>query len=262
MILGSNRANGNTNKILELIGQHLRQKTARAERPLEIDSVYLGKQAIAQCRGCRICFDRGEEKCPLKDDLLGIKKKMLAADALIVATPVYVNDVSGHIKTWMDRLAHVNHRPEFAGKYAYLLATSGDGPANHALKTLKMALNQWGFTIAGQSAFTMGALMGKDEARERFERRCERIAMTLLRALHQRKAARPSFLSLMTFKIQQQYWQLRQTDPDVAGSIDYAYWKRQGWIDSGRDYFYLHEASRLKVALARMSGAILARYVT
>ncbi|NDJ36042.1 MAG: flavodoxin family protein [Chloroflexi bacterium] len=48
-----------------------------------------------------------------------------AADLLIVATPVYVNDVNDLVKTWIDRLAFVCHRPEFADRSAYLLATEG-----------------------------------------------------------------------------------------------------------------------------------------
>ena len=50
---------------------------------------------------------------------------MDAADGIIFASPVYVNDVSGIAKTWIDRLAYVCHRPAFAGKCAYLIATVG-----------------------------------------------------------------------------------------------------------------------------------------
>ena len=40
------------------------------EEPLEMETVYLGQQDINPCRGCRVCFDQGEEICPLKDDLI------------------------------------------------------------------------------------------------------------------------------------------------------------------------------------------------
>ena len=67
--------------------------------------------------------------------------KMQSADGLIVAIPVYVNDVSGIVKNWIDRLAFVCHRPEFAGKSAFLISTVGLGPTSHALQTLRFALS-------------------------------------------------------------------------------------------------------------------------
>jgi multimeric flavodoxin WrbA len=194
----------------------------------------------------------------LKDDFLKLRDKMQAADGVIIATPVYVNDVSGIVKTWMDRMAFVCHRPEFAGKQAYLIATVGLGSSSHALKTLYMALSTWGFSIMGQSGFKMGALMEKERAKSQFQVQTQKIAKEFLMAINRRNLINPSFISLMTFRIQQAFWS-RNPQP---GSVDYEFWKNQGWTHPQRDYYIPQSASRIKVNFARMVGAILAPFVT
>src|SRR5512141_2675725 len=163
VLVGSYRRNGNTDQLTGLIKQHLQDEAQRRGAGLETETVYLGQQELQFCRGCRICFDRGEEKCPLKDDLLAIKAKMQAADGLLMASPVYVDDVSGITKNFIDRLCHLCHRPQFAGKAAFLIATTGSSRTGKTLDTMKMALRTWGFHIVGQAGFKMGALMKRDE---------------------------------------------------------------------------------------------------
>jgi multimeric flavodoxin WrbA len=188
-----------------------------------------------------------------------VKARMLEADGLILASPVYVNDVSGTVKNWMDRLAHASHRPAFAGKCAYLLATVGDGPSGHALRTMHMALSQWGFYIAGQSGFKTGALMAQDELEANYQEQTSRIAGRLFRAIHEQRFRKPSFVSLMTFCIQQRYWQRNGREEK---SLDYAYWQSRGWTEPKREFYIDHEAGWFKVRLARLAGAALARAVT
>lgn len=255
--VGSYRKNGNTARLLSLIEQQMRRDAEQSEIPFEFETVYLGHHDIRMCRGCRICFDRGEDKCPLKDDLLAIKAKMKEADGVIAATTVYVNDVSGITKNWIDRLAHVCHRPEFADKCAYLLATVGVGPTSHALTTLNMALRTWGFHILGQAGFKTGALMNGDELQSRCQRQAHKIAHTLFHGVHTRQFTRPSFLSLMTFRIQQKAWQREAGD-----TVDYRHWKRQGWVDPEQTFYTTQNASWFKVALARLVGAAIAPFVS
>jgi NAD(P)H-dependent FMN reductase len=196
--------------------------------------------------------------CPLKDDLLDIKAKMKAADGVLVACPVYVDDVNGITKNWIDRLAHVCHRPEFAGRSAYLVATVGSSPCGHALGTLELALSVWGFHIAGKAGLKTGALLKPDEMKAQFQDKATQIGHDFFQAVYQRKSAQPSFRALMTFKIQQLAWQ-RAT---VKDSVDYRYWSEQGWIDPRREFYIPHRANPVKVGLARLAGAAIARFVS
>ena len=174
-INGSYRKNGNTAQIIKMVAAQLQKYSTNNRDQLNFEIIHLGHRNIQLCRGCRVCFDKGEEKCPLKDDLLSIRAKMQSADGLIVASPVYVNDVSGIVKNWIDRLAFVCHRPEFAGKSALLISTVGLGPTSHAQQTLRFALSSWGYHVVDQESFKMGALMKTDEAEKRFLERTRKI---------------------------------------------------------------------------------------
>jgi multimeric flavodoxin WrbA len=256
-LVSSYRKRGNTARIVQMIEGHMEAIAARRGEPLEFDTLYLGHMDIELCRGCRTCFDRGEEMCPLKDDVPAIKAQVDAADGIILASPVYVNDVNGIAKNWIDRLAYVCHRPAFAGECAYLVATVADSPAKHTLRTMNVALRTWGFHIVGQAGFKMGALMAQEEAESRFEEETAQVANAMFDAISRERFLQPSFLSLMTFKIQQRAWQ-----HEPPGSMDYQYWKNQGWFDPDRTFYIEHRASRVKVALARLAGAVVARFVS
>ena len=158
--IGSGRKNGNTDQFIGLAREELERLASQHGQPLEIETLYLGQLDLQMCRGCRVCFDAGETKCPLRDDLLDVKAKMKAADGLLVGSPVYVNDVSALTKNWIDRLAHVCHRPEFGGKSAYLVATVGSTPTWHSLQSMQVALSTWGYQIAGMSGIKTGAKRG------------------------------------------------------------------------------------------------------
>jgi multimeric flavodoxin WrbA len=254
--VGSYRKRGNTARIVNLIAERVQEIAVRQNQTVEFETVHLAHQEIGLCRGCRVCFDQGEERCPLRDDLLAIRAKMQGADGLIIAAPVYVNDVNGVVKNWIDRLAFVCHRPEFAGKAAYLVVTVADSPTGHALRTMQVALQTWGYYVVGKAGFKMGALMDQDQMVARYKLRAERIAEDLFNSVATRRCREPSFFSLMTFKIMQL---ARQRNPD--GSIDYAYWKSRGWTDPAREFFIPHQAGHIKVALARLAGALLALFV-
>ncbi len=255
-LIGSGRKKGNTAQVARLVESRLVQLAAQDGKELDREFIFLDSLRIEACRGCRVCFDQGEERCPAHDGFLVLKEKMRAADGLVIASPVYVDDASGLVKTWIDRLAHVCHRPEFAGKCALALATTGASPAGHTLGTLQTALATWGFHISGKAEFKMGALMAPDETRTRFTRRAARAADRLYHDIAGQAFTRPSIRSLLTFKIQQIAWQRYQGD-----DIDSAYWRKRGWLDPHCEFYIPHRSSRIKVLLARAAGSLLARVV-
>lgn len=234
----SGRTKGNTARLDSLLETALKAEAAEAGAPLEFETIALAKSDVQFCRGCRSCFDRGEATCPLKDDLLSIKAKMEEADVLILSGPVYVNDVNGVMKNWIDRLAHVCHRPAFAGKTALLLATTGGTPARHALRTMQVALWTWGYRVANSLSFAAEAEMSEAELRRRF--------------------LRPSLVSLMVFRIQQAGWRKAAAD-----SLDHAYGNGKGWLDARHcTYFFPHRANPITTITARLIGALVGVFVT
>lgn len=255
-IIGSPRPKGNTTRLLDLVRESLARQASSRGETLDFDAIVLSGRDIRPCRGCRTCFDRGESRCPLDDDLGSIRDRLQAAEAIIVASPVYVNDVSGTMKNWIDRMAFLCHRPAFAGHGVFVLATSGTSPTRRVLSTLATAFSTWGFHIIGRAGFITGALMPDKEMRARYRRKVERIAERIWHSLEHRSALRPSFRSLLTFRIQQMAWQGCHKE-----CYDLDYWREAGWIDRECDFYVPHRANPIKVTLARWTGSVMALFV-
>ncbi len=249
----SARTNGNTSRVLALMDRNLKEEANRNRIALDTETIHLAKADIRMCRGCRACFDKGEEACPCKDDTLSVVRKMRDADAIVLASPVYVDDVNGVCKNWIDRLAFMCHRPEMAGKTAYLVATTGSTSASHTFRTMEIALMTWGFGLSGKAWFATGATMSTEEMTKRHSKRIGLEARKYVRDLAKKKWLKPSFVQLLIFRIQQEGWSKAESD-----TIDYAYWKEKSWLDKKHTtYFFRHNANPVKTLFARAIGAIL-----
>ena len=254
-LVGSERKNGNTARVVQMVEARMRALASSRGLVVAFETLFLSDHDIRPCRGCRACFDHGEVRCPIDDDVELIRRKMDAADGVIVASPVYVDDVSGRIKNWMDRLAYLSHRPAMGGKCAFTLATVGGSPTTRTLRTMDGALLTWGFCLVGRAGFRMGAL-ATAEALLRFQPSADRVADQLFAAIEFNRALRPAFVSLMAFRIQQLVW-LREP----VESYDRAYWQAQGWLGPGCTFYAPHRAHPIKVAVARFAGAVVHRLV-
>jgi multimeric flavodoxin WrbA len=236
---------------------------------LETETLDLARMDIRLCRGCYGCFDRGESACPLNDDVRSVKEKMKTADALVLAGPVYVSDVNGIMKNWIDRLGYICHRPGFAGKTAILLATTGFTPAKRALRSMRFALWSWGYRIADQAWFVTGgtkeslgrtvakgtSLMPAEELCTRHSQRIQHAARKLLQDIQDHRDSRPSFFSLLAFRI----GQVLVSQRAAPGSVDFSYWSDKGWLDARNCTYYVpHRSNPLKVVAARLLGSIAA----
>ncbi|MBN1933857.1 MAG: flavodoxin family protein, partial [Anaerolineae bacterium] len=69
VLIGSYRKKGNTARIVQMVEARMQALVAQHATPLEWETLFLGDMDIRPCRGCRACFDQGEDKCPLKDDI-------------------------------------------------------------------------------------------------------------------------------------------------------------------------------------------------
>jgi multimeric flavodoxin WrbA len=92
---------------------------------VEYEIVVLNDHHLGICRGCKTCFAKGEEFCPLKDDRDVLIKKMMASDGVVFASPNYSFNVSATMKMFLDRLGFVFHRPRFFGKTFTSIVSQG-----------------------------------------------------------------------------------------------------------------------------------------
>ena len=70
----------------------------------EIEKKLVYTLDIKPCRGCLSCWASTPGKCIQKDDMESILPLVSEADLLIIATPVYVDGMTGPMKTFLDRL--------------------------------------------------------------------------------------------------------------------------------------------------------------
>jgi multimeric flavodoxin WrbA len=100
-IVGSPRASGNTSYLVDVALDEL------ARRGAAVEKIGLGEHRILPCEGHDDCADF--EVCPLGDEGGPILERVYAADGLILATPVYYENVSGQMKVFIDRNCFNNY---------------------------------------------------------------------------------------------------------------------------------------------------------
>jgi multimeric flavodoxin WrbA len=256
MINSSGRAAGNTARVMDLLEQNFNTIARETALDLTVERVSLARLALKPCIGCRACFDRGEAFCPQKDELLALYEKMREADGYVIASPIYVEDVNGMLKTMIDRMAFLCHRPALYGKSALLFTTSGIGSSRHALTTMTKAFGTWGIKNAATMQLSLGALTPREEVEKRFARKIASAARKFLRE-RMLSPFRPSFYSLIAFTVQQALWSRNGVDHDT---VDYRYWQDSGWLDRGRWYYLAAQKHTPKALLARGLGKFIALF--
>lgn len=120
VISTSLRKNSNSHALAEEFAKGAKE----AGHQVELISL-IGRQ-IEYCVGCLSCQRTGQ--CVIEDDANLIAEKMLKADVVCYATPIYYYEMSGQMKTLLDRM-----NPLFSANYkfrdVYMLSTAADdGP--------------------------------------------------------------------------------------------------------------------------------------
>ena len=92
----------------------------------EAEKLSLRGADLRFCRGCMACIGTG--RCPIADDVADILRRMHDADVIAFATPIYYFEMSGQMKTLLDRC-----NPLYGGDYRFtdiylLTAAAEDAP--------------------------------------------------------------------------------------------------------------------------------------
>ena len=90
----------------------------------EVEEVTLRGKDIRFCKGCLVC--QKTQECVIKDDdAPAIVRKMYEADAICFATPIYYYEMSGQMKTLLDR-ANALFASDYAFRDIYLLTAAAE----------------------------------------------------------------------------------------------------------------------------------------
>lgn len=142
------RTNGNS----ELLVQEFLKGAKDAGNNVEFIS--LKDKEIQFCKGCLACQKSGA--CVIKDDTIEITEKMKNADVIAFSSPIYYYEMSGQLKTMLDR-ANALFSSDYKFRDIYFFATSADTDphsADIAIQGIK------GWIACFDKAQLKGALLG------------------------------------------------------------------------------------------------------
>ncbi|WP_294179078.1 flavodoxin family protein [Coprobacter sp.] len=128
LILSSSPRRGGNSDIL--CDEFLRGAT---EVGNEAEKIFLRDKNINYCTGCSVCSMYGKP-CPQKDDMSEIIEKMLAADVIVMATPVYFYTMSAQMKTLIDRCCA--RYTEMKNKDFFFIVTAAEDDKEKMLRTI------------------------------------------------------------------------------------------------------------------------------
>ena len=89
----------------------------------DVEKISLIGKEIQFCKGCFACQKLG--RCVIKDDVNAIMGKVLEADVVCWATPIYYYEMSGQMKTLIDRL-NALYPLDYKFRDVYLLTTAAE----------------------------------------------------------------------------------------------------------------------------------------
>lgn len=234
-IMGSPKGKGSGYKVVKKIEEKM-----KTLEDVEFEYLFLKDANIQLCKGCFTCIGKGEARCPLKDDLASVEKKLLEADGIILSSPVYVLNVSWLMKNFIDRFAYTNHRPRFFRQKVLTVVNTGGIGQKEALSSLKYALG--GARIAQELGVATPPWPEKEKAVEKKERAIAKAAENFYRACLDKNMPSPRFSEYMGFMI------LKHISAEIP---DYLAADREFY--AGKEYYYDAKISRLtKLAAGAM----------
>jgi multimeric flavodoxin WrbA len=163
-ICGSGRKEGNTGALVEEVLKGAESKT---------ELVWLIDLNIGYCTGCMRCTLEGG--CWQKDGMTDLYKKLIDCDGMVLGSPCYYGDVSGLVKSMMDRSIALGYmgigkesatpmhgRKPLADKPAALVSAVAGHGVERALETMESFVTFGEMKLVGK----LGAVAGMQDVRE------------------------------------------------------------------------------------------------
>ena len=121
----------------EILARQALQGALEAGNNAEL--ITLKDKDIRFCKGCLAC--QKTMKCVIGDDVAEILGKVKAADTLVFVTPIYYYELSGQLKTLLDRLNPL-YPQEYSFRDVYLMTTSAE-EGDEVVETAVGGLKGW-----------------------------------------------------------------------------------------------------------------------
>jgi multimeric flavodoxin WrbA len=215
---------GNTFMMLEMLRGPL------LELGFRLDIVNLAEREIRYCTGCGFCLEKGA--CWIDDDHRAIMAEMMAASAVILASPVYFFHVTAQMKTFIDRSLAYGHKPRPTWKPGLALSVSAGLGEVDAAAYLGAALRPYGaFSVGTFTALAVspGEFIGK----EAVEARAADLARDLATAVREKRRSPATERDLRYYQFMSA---LVRSKKDSVMRDDHEYWEKHGLYDGFETY--------------------------
>ena len=223
-----NRYGGNTGQILRML-----EKTLN-DHELEMETICLAEQKIWFCAGCGVCLENEQGKCWINDDHRAIVEKLLAADGVILASPVYIMSVTGQMKVFLDRCLGIGHKPRSTWKPGLVVCVSGGMAESDVANYLSHpALKIFGAFPVGQMtaiAVRPGEFLGKPDV----EARAQDLAVDLGKAIKNKRRFPATDRDLYFYHFMGNI--VKEGKDFMKG--DYAHWNAHGLYEGFETYVH------------------------
>ena len=216
---------------------------------VQTEIIRLADFKIEPCKGCIICFDKGEQHCPHDDDRDAILEKLEQADGLILAVPNYAFQIPGTLKILLDRMGYIFHRPRFFGRWFSAIVVQGVYGGKDIEKYLNFIGRGLGFNTVTGSIITTREPISEKRAQKNKEA-LTKHATRYAKALTKKNLPNPGIMELMMF---------RMSRSGIKESLDssyrdYSYFEEQGWMSS--DFYYPVRLGLFKRLMGRIFDQI------
>ena len=207
---------GNTGMMLTMVGEELQRLGLR----LEI--VHLADHRIEYCVGCGHCLERG--RCWIPDDHAAVVERLLAADAVVLASPVYFFHVTAQMKTFLDRSLALGHKPRPTWKPGLAVSVSAGSGETSVATYLEGMLRVYGAVPVG-SLTALATLPGGFVGKEAVAARAADLSRDLARAIRERRRYPATETDLRYYNFMSA---LVRDNRETVMKDDYHHWERLG----------------------------------
>jgi len=248
IVMGA-RKKGNTAQVVSCFTEALQERA-----DVSFDYLYPADARPEHCVGCHNCIFTGEQHCPHHDTFRPMLQRLHEADAVILASPGYMFSVTGIMKTFLDHMAYLCHRPEFFGKKALVLSSCTRWQQKSVLTPMTTWAAGAGFTLAGKFFVEMPPLPLKEKELERTRRKIRKEAARFAAELQKPGKLKPVFADLMIFNA---FRAFSRFAPGIL-KADYAYFQSLHAYDRNTRWYRPVKVSRIKSRLAGyLTGRIM-----
>ena len=224
-INGSPRAaRGNTSMMIEMLRDPLSQEG------FNLEVINLCEKEIDYCYGCGFCLEKGN--CWIDDDHRSIAQRLLAADGIIFASPVYIFSVTAQMKAFLDRSLAYGHKPRSSWKPGMSVCVSAGFGETGVGDYLADILRIYGaFAVGTLTAISVGP--GEFMGMESVTARAQDLAHDLARAI---KGKRRYPATDRDLRFYQFMGDLVKNHKDTVMQHDFKHWQTQGLFDGFEKY--------------------------